>query len=235
MGGRIIQKVILLLRSFAAAAMLAGALTAAAQQEGRANGVFLVAKPGLVDPNFRQTVVLVTQTEDASTFGVILNRPTRLSLREFLPGEPGARNYRDPIFFGGPVMRQSLVALFRADSPPHAPAFHVLKGLYLTMHPDNIRPLLAGRERRYRLYAGFSGWAPRQLESELKRDGWYVLPANAETALRRDTDALWQELVRRAEARQVNLHKMEAPPRGGAVGPESPGDAARAAPSMRRP
>lgn len=186
---------------FAALLMMSAPL---AQQNEKPNGVFLVAKPGLRDPNFSETVVLVTQTADSSTVGVIVNRPTTLNLRQFLPDAAMLENYREPVFFGGPVMQRAIVALFRADAPPEAPAFHVLKNLYLTMHPDNILPLLADRSRQYRLYAGFAGWAPRQLESEFERAGWYVLPADAEAVFRGDLQDLWQELVRRAQTRPVN-------------------------------
>lgn len=179
-------------------------LVALAQQVEKPNGVLLVAKPGLRDPNFSETVVLVTQAADSSTVGVIINRPTTLSLRQFLPDSAALENYREAVFFGGPVMREAVVALFRAESPPQAPAFHVLRNLYLTMHPDNILPLLADRSRQYRLYAGFSRWAPRQLESEFARDGWYVLPADAEAVFRGDPQDLWQELVRRAQTRPVS-------------------------------
>jgi putative transcriptional regulator len=176
---------------------------ALAQQGQKPNGVFLVAKPGLRDANFSETVVLVTQTEDASTVGVILNRPTTLSLRQFVPESAMPDNYREPVFFGGPVMRQTIVALFRTETPPSAPAFHVLKDLYLTMHPDTIRLLLADGSRQYRLYAGFAGWAPRQLESEFEREGWYVLPADPATVFRSDLEILWQELLQRAQTRPV--------------------------------
>jgi len=170
-------------------------------QNEPANSLFLVAKPALLDPNFAHTVVLVTQTEDASTVGVILNRPTTLKPEEILaPGFP-AENYRDRIYSGGPVMRQVLVALFRADKPPQKPAFHVLKDIYLTMHPDNIEKLLKDPKASYRLYAGFSGWAPRQLESEFMRDGWYVLPAEEEVLFRKSYDGLWEELVGKAQRR----------------------------------
>lgn len=175
-----------------------------AQQVEKPNGVFLVAKPGLQDRNFSETVILVTQTADSSTVGVILNRPTNLNLRQFLPESAALENYREPVFFGGPVMRQALVALFHAEEPPAAPAFHVLKNLYLTMHPDNILPLLADRSQQYRLYAGFSSWAPRQLESEFARDGWYLLPADPQAVFRGDSQDLWPELVRRAQMRPVS-------------------------------
>lgn len=175
-------------------ALLAVLLAASAQaqpQEDPPNGILLVAKPGLLDPNFRETVVLVTQSSDSSTVGVILNRPT--PQRHEKTGEP--------VYSGGPVMREVLVAVFRSDRTPDASAFHVLKSVYLTMHPANIESLLAQTGQRYRLYAGFSGWAPRQLEGELLRDGWYVLPASEELVFRKDTAGMWDELVKKARAR----------------------------------
>jgi len=193
-------------RLLAAALAFAGA--AVAQQNDPANGLFLIAKPGLIDPNFRQTVVLVTQAEDYSTVGVIINRPTDLKLEVFLREGGPATRYKDVVFAGGPVMREVIVALFRSESTPEAPAFHVLKDLYLSMHPQNLQALLAGSGARYRLYAGFSGWAPRQLESEMQREGWYILPADVETVFRKDMSGVWQELVQRAEKRPIALKEM---------------------------
>lgn len=194
------------LRALLFAAALAFVGAAVAQQNDPANGLFLIAKPGLIDPNFRQTVVLVTQTEDYSTVGVIINRPTDLKVEVFLREGAPATRYKDVVFAGGPVMREVLVALFRSPSTPEAPAFHVLKDLYLSMHPQNLQALLAREDGRYRLYAGFSGWAPRQLESEMMRDGWYVLPADVETVFRKDMTGVWQELVQRAEKRPITWH-----------------------------
>ena len=162
------------------------------------NAVLLVAKPTILDPNFSQTVVLVTQTREGETVGVILNRPTPLAASALLAPELPSGNYHDSMYFGGPVLRQVIVALFHSERPPPAPAFHVLKDVYLSMHPDNIRMLLESKQRRYRLYVGFSGWAPGQLEAELDGDGWYVLPAEDDLLFRQDTAGLWQELVLRA-------------------------------------
>ena len=185
-------------RLWLAVALLLATAAAQAQQTLPANGLFLIAKPSLSDPNFARTVVLVTQTEDASTVGVILNRPTRLKLSQLLSKEFDTRNYREPIFDGGPVMRQAIVSVLRSKSPPAAAAFHVLKDVYLTMHPDNIAGLLQDPAARYRLYAGFSGWLPRQLESEFMRDGWHVLPADEETVFREKPEGMWEELLERA-------------------------------------
>jgi putative transcriptional regulator len=153
------------------------------------NGVLLVAKPELADPNFRETVVLVTQTDDSSTVGVILNRPSEV--RHEPTGEP--------VFTGGPVMPRTMVALFRSENVPAAPAFHVLQGIYLSMHPA----IFEGLKPPYRLYTGFAGWAPGQLQSEIARDDWYVLPASEELLFRRDSTGMWQELVDRAHANRI--------------------------------
>jgi len=162
------------------------ALGAAAQQELPPNGLLLIAKPSLVDPNFARSVVLVTQAPDYSTVGVILNRPTSVRYQGQL------------VRYGGPVMPQVVVAVFRSEQTPKEAAFHVLKNLYLSMHPQIVDALIADDKARYRLYGGFSGWAPRQLESEFGRDGWYVLPADEATIFREDVGGLWEELVARA-------------------------------------
>jgi len=198
-------------RGLVLAFALAIAGAAVAQQNDPANGLFLVAKPGLVDPNFRQTVVLVTQAQDYSTVGVIINRPTSLKLGQLLRDDSPSARYADVVYFGGPVMPQVVVALFRSASAPQAPAFHVLKELYLSLHPQNLRRLLEGGGTRYRLYAGFSGWAPRQLQSEMQRDGWYVLPADADTIFRKNMEGVWQELVQRAQKRPIAWHSEPAP------------------------
>jgi putative transcriptional regulator len=177
-----------------ASALLAAlllALPVAAQQDAPPNSVLLVAKPELADPNFRRTVVLVTQTAEAHTVGVILNRPTG----EQIAGQAA------PVYAGGPVMPRTMVALFEADAPPEASAFRVLERVYLSMHPENIAALLAKPPGRLRLFAGFSGWAPRQLESELAREGWYVLPASEAVIFRNRTEGLWEELLDEARNR----------------------------------
>lgn len=177
-----------LLALFAALLLAAGA---GAQQELPPNGLLLVAKPGLEDSNFGRSVVLVTQTPDFHTVGVILNRPTRTEHRG------------KALWFGGPVMPKMVIAVFRASEPPAAPAFHVLKNLYLSMHPDNVEALLERDEADYRLYSGFAGWLPRQLQGEFGRDGWYVLPAEEAIVFRKDTEGLWEELVARARKPQT--------------------------------
>jgi putative transcriptional regulator len=73
------------------------------------------------------------------------------------------------------------------------------------MHPANLEPLIAQPDARMRLYAGFSGWAPRQLEAEMQTGSWYVLRATEELIFRKDTTGMWSELVERARGARTVL------------------------------
>lgn len=191
--------------------MLAAAAAAAPVDAPRAevaDSVLLVAKPGLADPRFGETVVLVVRTPDLQTVGVILNRPLPLELSQLVDDESLTKNYRGPVFFGGPVMQRTLVALFRSAQAPEASAFHVLEDVYLSIHPANVERLLRSPGSGYRIYAGFSGWAPQQLENEIERDGWYVLPASAERLFRADTAGLWEELLEKARGKRAALYSF---------------------------
>ena len=169
------------------------------------NGILLIAKPGMPDPNFSETVVLVTWTEDASTVGVVLNRPSVRRLVDIAPNWPGAEDFKEPIYSGGPVMRQVLVAVFESENEPKSRAFRVLPRLYISMHPGNLEPLIARPPARMRLYAGFSGWAPQQLEAEVDRGTWYMVRATEDVIFRKDTAGMWRELVQKAQGSRTSL------------------------------
>ena len=172
----------------AAGAAVLVAHAALAQQDDPPNAILLIARSGVEDANFGQTVVLVSQTRDSETVGVILNRPTRRKHEK--TGET--------IYFGGPVMSPVTVALFHSASAPRASAFHVLQDVYLTMHPANIDALLARTGEVHRLYAGFCGWAPGQLEDEIARGDWLVIPASEDLLFRKNTEGMWRELWQKA-------------------------------------
>ena len=183
---------------------------AASSAFAQPNGILLIAKPGMPDPNFSETVVLVAWAEDSSTVGVILNRPSAQQLVDIAPDWPGAADFKQQIYSGGPVMRQVLVALFESKDEPKARAFRVLPKVYVSMHPGNLEPLIARPPARMRLYAGFSGWAPRQLESEVDRGTWFMLRATEDVIFRKDTTGMWQELVEKAQGSRTF---QDSPPR----------------------
>jgi putative transcriptional regulator len=174
------------------------AVAAAAHAQAPSNAVFLIARPGMPDPNFRESVVLVVQSGRGEATGVILNRPTNRSLAELLPSER-FESFTDPIFFGGPVAQQGLFALFQSDKYSGA-AIAMLSGLYLAVLPDSVDALLGKPPTRIRFFSGYSGWAPGQLQAEVDRGDWLVVEADAKTPFLKDTSKLWQDLMRRASA-----------------------------------
>jgi putative transcriptional regulator len=178
----------------AAAALAAGP---AWSQSGE--GALLVAKPHLLDPNFRRTVVLVTRTAEGAGVGVIVNRPTRQSLAKILPDNPLLARFTDPLYFGGPVAVVGLFAAFRAEQPP-GEALHVAGDVWLALNPGTVEQLMRAPPRWLRFYTGYAGWAPGQLEAELGRGDWWVLAADPEVAFRADPSGLWEELSTRARA-----------------------------------
>jgi len=199
-----------------AIAGIASAADEAPPQNEDPNGALLVARPGLVDPNFRQTVVLVTQRPDGSSVGVILNRPTELELAALLPELP-VQNYKDALYFGGPVMLRNVITVFESATAPGASAFHILQSVYMSMRSENVARLLTSGATRFRLYVGFAGWGPGQLEAEFDREDWYLLPADPGVVFRRDTRGLWEELLEQAQGQRANADAIEKSRRSGAL------------------
>ena len=155
------------------------------------------------DPNFRETVVLVTQGDRDQATGVIVNRPTDRSLAELLPGER-FKPFSEPIFFGGPVQLQGLFAVFSADKAP-GEALAMLPGLYLALSAGTIDALLGSPPAKIRFFVGYSGWAPGQLRTEMDRGDWLVVDADADTVFLKDSSGLWRDMVRRASALRAEL------------------------------
>jgi len=184
--------------------MLAALAAPAHAAESVANAIFLVAKREMGDPRFRESVVLVTQPREGGPFGVIVNKPLPHRLAEVFPDREALKNRSDVVHFGGPVSPRGLYVLLRAEKPPTG-MIRVLKDVYFSGDPDVIDGLLqrADPARGLRVYAGYSGWAPGQLQNELGRGDWHVVPANAATVFDMPPERIWPELFLRATTKQT--------------------------------
>jgi putative transcriptional regulator len=186
------------------AALLGPVHMASAQTKDSANAVFLVASPGLQDPNFRETVVLVTQAEDGSSIGFIINRPGPRSLAQILPKNEVLKRFTEPLYLGGPVEAAGLFAVFRAKDNPEG-ALRVLGDVSFALDPVVVEELLHDPPGQLRFFNGYCGWAPGQLAFEVERGGWYVLHADADTVFRKHMDTLWDEMLVRARTVTASL------------------------------
>jgi len=184
------------LLAMAGAVVLCVPGTGIAQDE---HNTVLVAKPHLLDPNFRESVVVVAKAPNGAAVGVIINRPSTKSLAQILPGNDMLARFTEPLFFGGPVEPVGLFAVFRAEEPP-GEALRISGDLWLAIDPATVEQLMKHPPKRLRFFTGYAGWAPGQLGNELVRGDWWVLEADPDVAFRPDPSTLWEELARRAGA-----------------------------------
>ena len=183
---------------------LACACTATARDLAADAGDFLVAARSLGDFNFAQTVVLVTRSEPGGTAGLVLNHPSPTPVSRLFPDMTALESLPDTIYFGGPVAPDRVSFLFRADSAPPGSVF-VTKGLYAGESAALLRSLLSRPNpmEGLRIFAGSAGWAPSQLEGELLRGDWHVMPGDLNAVFTRRPGSLWQELDARASSIQA--------------------------------
>lgn len=159
-------------------------------------GMFLVAAPGLRDPNFRQAVVLLCEHGAEGALGVIVNRPTAMSISEALPQIPVIEGSQHVLYAGGPVQPNQIMLLYRGDSVPEN-AHYVFDGVCLGGDLQLVERILTnanGREA-FRAYLGYSGWGPGQLEGEMKTGSWILMPADPKWVFETDPSSVWRELM----------------------------------------
>lgn len=161
-------------------------------------GRLLVATPGLEDPNFRRTVVLMVAHNDDGSFGLVLNRPVdEVDLRQVLPAWAPLAAEPPLLFTGGPVEPSSALALGRAPDGPPASGWTPVVGdvglVSLNEGPEDV----ALRIDRVRIFAGYAGWGAGQLEDELRAEAWFVVDALPADAFTPEPATLWREVLRR--------------------------------------
>lgn len=160
------------------------------------SGRLLVATPLLGDPNFERTVVLILAHNDEGAYGVVLNRPSETRVDELAPEWGDHVNAPAVVFVGGPVAQGEVIGLARGpgrvEGPIH-PGLGDLGTIDLNRAPDEGEAPCQG----LRLFAGGAGWAPVQLEDEIREGAWWVLDPVAQDVLTGDPATLWQRVLRR--------------------------------------
>lgn len=172
--------------------LFAASLSTAASDTKDLTAILLVARDGLPDPDFANSVVLVMNNLGPAPVGVIVNRPTKIGVAELFPRLKGLGRLRDKVYFGGPVEYGSVWFLFRASTPP-AHAVRALEGLYLSADEELLMHLLTRAKPMdgLRIFIGHSGWAPGQLESEISNGDWALQHANSEAIFNGKSEHTW--------------------------------------------
>ena len=197
--------------SFKQLATAAGAHPAAlrAQQGDEqvrlARGVFLVARKSMPDPNFAGTVLLITEYEDTGTVGLVLNRPLDKSALDILPELKQLDPESSRLYLGGPVRLNSLRILVQTDAD--LGDYHsVIGNVFQIDDLQGVRNLLDRELGQFhiRLYAGYAGWFPGQLEREMLRGDWLLSEADTSLIFTDDPASLWEKLMEEEDMQWVS-------------------------------
>ena len=159
-------------------------------------GIFLVATPSLRDHNFRQTVILLCEHGEEGALGVVVNRPTKINITEVLPQIPILEGQKHMVFSGGPVQRNHLLILYRTPEEPEN-THHVFNGVYLGGNMPALEEIVKNpfSPDNFRAFMGYSGWAPGQLENEMKSGSWLTLPADSSFMFDWDHTRVWTDIL----------------------------------------
>lgn len=167
-------------------------------QTALGRGVFLVASEQVKDPHFHHAVVLLTDYGERGAFGLMINRPTDMQLGQKIPGRSKPLVLAETVYRGGPVLPRAVFVLARSNRK-HANLKPVLKDLYFAAGVDALSHIAGrlGPNEAIHAYMGHSGWAPGQLESEVARGDWLVVPGDGVLVFAKEPKRIWTELMRR--------------------------------------
>jgi putative transcriptional regulator len=183
-----------------------------AVSDARLRGRLLVAAPPLVDPNFDRTVVLMLEHGDDGALGLVLNRPGTTDLVEAVPDWSGLASEPAVVFAGGPVQTDAVIALARSDVDEErdgwVPVGQGLGTVDLARPPIDV-PV---RIDAVRVFVGYAGWAPGQLEGELEAGAWFVVDVLPDDVFGVEPRSLWQRVLRRQPGRLAMFANSPADP-----------------------
>lgn len=168
-------------------------------------GRLIVATPDLEDPNFDGTVVLLLEHDAEGSVGVVLNRPSELQVDEAMAGPPAAATERwddlaappSTVFVGGPVRPNAVVALALVAEVLDPDSWEPISGDLGVVRLGGGPVPAVGEIDALRVFAGYSGWGPGQLEDEIRTGAWFVVESDPDDCFTPEPDLLWWQVLRR--------------------------------------
>ena len=178
-----------------------------------AKGMLLIAGRGMPDLRFRQTVILLANHDEAGSLGLILNRASTTKLGHLIPKLSDMDQQGHKVYFGGPVGIDSLKFLVRSPHP-FENTLHIIDDLYLGGSRATLENILRKNKptSEFRIYLGYAGWGPEQLDGELDRRDWHLRKAKLEEIFNRREDTIWHKLIEiyEPEGQLVDQHRIPA-------------------------
>ncbi|MGH2574291.1 MAG: YqgE/AlgH family protein [Ignavibacteria bacterium] len=158
-------------------------------------GKLLVSEPFLLDPNFKRSIILLSEHGDDGSIGFILNKQTDLKLNMVIEDFP---DFDTPVFFGGPVQINTLQFIHRSGVIIDG-GIRINDGLYWGGSFEILKILIENKQvapKDFRFFIGYSGWSARQLDNEMKLNSWIVASAENEDIFSDEPDKLWREILK---------------------------------------
>jgi putative transcriptional regulator len=172
-----------------------------------AKSFFLVASRDMPDPVFQQSVILMLPPDESPIVaGVIINKPTDMTLARLLKLPLAPENRNQKVFFGGPVDMSSPLLVVRTTHPPKG-AIQLLSNLYGVADVDVIGDMLKESQSSLdsRFYLGRAQWAQDQLRGELLEGAWTVLPVQTDLIFEHDSGKVWPTLSQHEHVREISV------------------------------
>jgi len=166
------------------------------KDQNLAAGKFLVANEKIKDPHFAKTVILLVKYDFQGTIGLIINRPTETKLSQALPNVKGIEKAPDNLYLGGPVAFNRITMIIQSQSKPEN-SEKVFDDIYISKSITLLEQIIENQkpDQRFRLYIGYAGWGPGQLESEIARNDWLILKSYPDILFDKSPDKIWQRFV----------------------------------------
>lgn len=158
-------------------------------------GTILLSEPFLLDANFRRTAVLLTEHNDESSVGFIINKPLAEDTDTLLPG---LLNYNFPLFYGGPV-ENNTIHFIHKNNYNIKNSVKITNDIFWSGNIEQINDILRTKPQArddFKFFIGYSGWSAGQLQEELTHKSWWVANAHTETIFTDDIDEIWPTLVK---------------------------------------
>lgn len=198
-----------------AAFFLCGGAVCEAQSrraDSLAQGSILIMERDAPDPLFAHSVIVLAHYDKSGTVGLMLHYRSNIPIQKALHGLAGAEKRTDPMFVGGPVEMDSVMGLLRTATPP-AQASHVAGKVYLVTSREEIQSALNAAKTfsDLRMFLGYAGWAPGQLEHEVQLGGWWIFDYDESLVFDEHPETLWDRLIKRTVLQRVSLPFLDVP------------------------
>lgn len=167
--------------------------------------VLLVAQRELEGELFSSSILIARPTGDGGHIGIIINRPTTATLGDLFPEDEASKKVADPLYLGGPEGYNRVFALVDRKDTAGKDALPLMPGVFLVADGKAVDRVIEADPEHARFFLGLVSWRPGQLDDEIDRGMWYVDEPDAKLVLEKKTDGLWEELVRRSEAKAHSI------------------------------